>query len=285
MRFIHRLRTIWSWLPAFRAVAETGHLPSAANELHVVASSLSRTVKQLEDELGVLLFDRTTKSLVLNESGKTLLLAVREAMRIVDDALGVAIGDELTGRVGIAASSDLVFAIALPAGADLAVRAPALTLSVTVATSDSAIDLLVRGSTDAVLLSHRISAHDDLQVVDLGSWSRSVFGRPGSAPPYRCVVVGDPSSHGDDGWPPGLERSVAGWVPDERSALELCARTDAVTVAFDKVAAAHPTVSELVRLPAIEIAPRPIVWLHRRALGRHRRTEALVDAIRAKLAT
>ena len=281
MRFIHRLRTIWSWLPAFRAVAETGHLPSAANELHVVASSLSRTVKQLEDELGVLLFDRTTKTLVLNESGKTLLLAVREAMRIVDDALGVAIGDELTGRVGIAASPDLAFAIALPAGADLAVRAPALTLSVTVASSESAIEQLVRGSTDAVLLSHRVASHEDLQVVELGSWGRSVYGRPGASSPYRCVVVGEPSSQVDDGWPQSLERSIAGWVPDERSALELCARTDAVTVAFDQVA----TASELVRLSEIEIAPRPLVLLHRRALGRHRRTEALVDAIRAKLAT
>ena len=49
MHFVHRVRTIWSWLPAFRAVAEAEHLPTAAHELGIVPSSLSRTVKQIED--------------------------------------------------------------------------------------------------------------------------------------------------------------------------------------------------------------------------------------------
>ena len=51
---MERLRSIanlWNWLPAFRAVAETGNLRLAAERLHVSPSALSRTVRLLEDEI------------------------------------------------------------------------------------------------------------------------------------------------------------------------------------------------------------------------------------------
>ena len=46
---------IWNWLPAFRAVAETEHLPTASDLLHVTPSALSRTIRLLEqaDMIGV----------------------------------------------------------------------------------------------------------------------------------------------------------------------------------------------------------------------------------------
>ena len=49
---VQRLHRFWSWLPAFSAVAETQHLPSAALKLHVSPSALSRTIRLLEDDLG-----------------------------------------------------------------------------------------------------------------------------------------------------------------------------------------------------------------------------------------
>src|SRR5215208_4314626 len=100
MHFTQRIRSVWAWLPAFRAVAETEHLPSAALELGVVPSSLSRAIKLLEDELGVVLFDRSGKALVLNDAGRALLSAVRDAMRIVDDSVVALASDELRGNVG-----------------------------------------------------------------------------------------------------------------------------------------------------------------------------------------
>ena len=46
-----RLLELWSWLPAFRFVAETEHLPTASDLLYTSPSALSRTVKQLEGAL------------------------------------------------------------------------------------------------------------------------------------------------------------------------------------------------------------------------------------------
>ena len=78
---------LWDWLPAFRAVAETQHLPTAAQAMRISPSALSRAVGLLEDVLGHTLFDRMGRRLVLNERGAVLLEAVRDAMRGVHSAL------------------------------------------------------------------------------------------------------------------------------------------------------------------------------------------------------
>ncbi len=282
MHFVHRVRTIWSWLPAFRAVAEAEHLPTAAQELGIVPSSLSRTVKQVEDELGIPLFDRTSKALVLNQAGRTLVTAVREAMRIVDDALGVAVGDDLVGHVGAVASSDLVHALLIPAGAMLATSHPSLALSALAAQLADVSEILLRGDADAAVVAHAIPAHVDLRVTELVPWRRSVYARPGrtATAESRCVVVGTPTEPLDDGWPAETERRIAAWAPDERSALELCARGDLVTVACDAVVERCGFAGRVTRLVDPAISPRTLHLVQRRTVGRHRRTEALVEALR-----
>lgn len=286
MHFIHRIRTIWSWLPAFRAVGETEHLPTAAHELGIVPSSVSRAVKQLEDELGIALFDRSAKALALNDAGRMLLAAVRDAMRIVDDALGAAIGDDLQGNVGAVAESDLVHAILIPAAAALVDSTPSLALSTLVASATDVPQMLLCGDADAAVVVLPPPAHTNLRVNELARLTRGVFGRAGRAPTseYRWIVGGGSASHEDDGWPLGVGRRIAVWAPDERAALELCARSDLVTIAFDAVVQACGLSDRVVRLPEVEIPPRTIHLVHRREVGRHRRTEALVNAIRAAAA-
>ena len=65
-------------LRAFLAVARNGQLVRASEQLHLTQSALSKQIKSLEDELGVLLFARIPTGMVLTGEGRRLLpLAAR----------------------------------------------------------------------------------------------------------------------------------------------------------------------------------------------------------------
>lgn len=60
-------------IEAFVRVAELGSITRAARSLHITASAASRRIAQLEDELGVRLFHRTTRALRLSDEGGAFL--------------------------------------------------------------------------------------------------------------------------------------------------------------------------------------------------------------------
>lgn len=60
-------------LKAFLAVHQTGSFTKAAEKLHLTQSALSGLIKEFENNLGLKLFDRTTRQLEISENGKNLL--------------------------------------------------------------------------------------------------------------------------------------------------------------------------------------------------------------------
>lgn len=64
-------------LQTFRAVAEYGSFSRAAEYIHLTQPAVSKRVRQLEDDLGVRLFDRIGRRVRLTEAGRTLLPRAR----------------------------------------------------------------------------------------------------------------------------------------------------------------------------------------------------------------
>lgn len=84
------MRPDFSAAQAFVAVATAGGFREAAKTAGVSASSLSGAVKRLEDQLGVRLLNRTTRSVVTTEAGTHLLLRLQAAMSDMEAALETA---------------------------------------------------------------------------------------------------------------------------------------------------------------------------------------------------
>lgn len=70
----------------FKAIARKSNISQASRDLYVSQQSLTRSLKQLETELGVELFDRNGKHLKLNRYGETLLHYADIADRALQDA-------------------------------------------------------------------------------------------------------------------------------------------------------------------------------------------------------
>jgi LysR family cyn operon transcriptional activator len=68
----------------FDAVAETLNFTRAAERLHVTQSTLSHQIRQMEEELGVLLFDRSGKKVRMTEAGELLRSYMAPALAQID---------------------------------------------------------------------------------------------------------------------------------------------------------------------------------------------------------
>lgn len=75
-------------LRCFLAVAEELHFARAAERLHIEQSPLSRAIKELEEDLGVRLFNRTTRSTRLTRAGQLFLDHVPRIFTALDQARG-----------------------------------------------------------------------------------------------------------------------------------------------------------------------------------------------------
>lgn len=122
----------WAQARAFLASAEAGSFSGAARRLGLTQPTLGRQVAALEEALGVVLFERTGRSLYLTEAGADLLPHARAMAEAADRVALAAAGHahDLSGLVRISAS-DIYAQVLLPAFcARLRQMAPRLRLDI-----------------------------------------------------------------------------------------------------------------------------------------------------------
>ncbi len=69
----------------FQTVANMQHMTRAADVLQIAQPALSSMIAKLEADLGVPLFNRTGRNIILNEYGKTFLKRANRILKEVDE--------------------------------------------------------------------------------------------------------------------------------------------------------------------------------------------------------
>ena len=285
-----RLVELWPYLPAFRAVAETEHLPSAAERLHVTPSALSRSIALLERRLGHELFERQRRRIQLNRAGQTLLDTLRRAMRVVDDGVTEVLDEQLRGPIRVVSASQLASTLLMRALGPLRRAHPMLQPELS-SGGGELTDRLLRGEVD-VAMAVIPGAHPSLQVVDLGRFGNGVYcgrGHPlqrrrklSDADVSAYPFVAPPRIDGPplDGWPPDLTREVAMRSDQMLMALTAVSDGELLGVFPDAVVAAHGEERGLRRLPWERLPPTRVHATIRTPLQPVGGPQALVEALK-----
>jgi DNA-binding transcriptional LysR family regulator len=142
--------TEFAELTAFVAVAEQRSFSKAAAQLSIAPSTLSQTIRALEERLGVRLLNRTTRSVAPTEAGERLLGQLQPAFEGVADAVESinAFREKPMGRLRLLMSRPTGIGVIEPVIAPFMRAYPEISLDIV--TDDSHIDLIA-GRFDAGL--------------------------------------------------------------------------------------------------------------------------------------
>lgn len=153
----------------FVAVAEEQHFGRAATRCNVSQPTLSVQLKKLEEQLGVLLFERHPRQVVLTMAGQVVLAKARQMLRLEQEILQLAQAatDPLSGplRLGIIPT---IGPYLLPHFVPYQTQAaPQLKPLLTEAKTEDLLQMLREGTLDAAVLALPLDDVDDLATTPL----------------------------------------------------------------------------------------------------------------------
>lgn len=268
-----------SALTAFLTVAEERSFTRAAKRLGVSPSAISHAMRTLEEDLGVRLLSRTTRSVAPTHAGESLLARLRPALGEVQEALDQVSGlrNQPSGRVRLLVPRLAVTTVLAPRLGQFARDYPDIVLEIT--TGDSRMDI-VAGGFDAGIQFGEYIEKDMIAVRVSPDLRPAIVGSPGyfqSQPKpksprdlsrHRCINF----RHGDAGvyrWEfekgkKELSVGVSGPLIVDDLGLVIRAALDGVGLAYLAEDHAEPHLSngELVRVLDDWCQPFPGFFLY-----------------------
>lgn len=152
-------------LTTFVQVAESGSMTKAAQALSYSQSTVSFQIKQLEEELRCLLFERIGHTLALTRQGEELLAYAQQVLRLTD-AFHESIreDDAVTGHVHIVTPDSVCEAMLLDHYADFCARYPGITLRFSTANTEEMLHMITHNEADVMLTLDKPVYRSDLWI-------------------------------------------------------------------------------------------------------------------------
>ena len=148
-------------LKAFIAIAEAKTFTAGARLVHVTQAAISMQIRQLEEEVGVPIFIRTPRRVILTQAGELLLERARKILREHDTALMevAEIAGAEYGRLRIGSASAMFVAAQLPEILhNLKTTFPKAEINVVSGTSAALVEKISHGEIDIAFVSLPVEA-------------------------------------------------------------------------------------------------------------------------------
>ncbi|HZH33200.1 MAG TPA: LysR family transcriptional regulator [Pyrinomonadaceae bacterium] len=143
-------------LRAFIAIAETATFTAGAKRIHVTQAAISMQIRQIELEIGVPLFTRTPRRVILTEAGESLIKRARRILREHDTALAelAELAGAERGRLRVGSASSNFITTNLPQILQkLKSKFANAEVTVTSGTSEALIEKINHGEIDVAFVS------------------------------------------------------------------------------------------------------------------------------------
>jgi DNA-binding transcriptional LysR family regulator len=148
-------------LKAFVAIAETKTFTAGAKCVNITQAAVSMQIRQLEDEVGLQLFTRTPRRVILTQAGEHLLARARRILREHDAALAeiAEIAGADYGRLRIGSASAMFSTKQLPnILGKLKDKYPNAEVTVSSGTSQVLVEKIMHGAVDIAFISLPVEA-------------------------------------------------------------------------------------------------------------------------------
>lgn len=143
-------------LKAFVAIAETRTFTAGARQLNITQAAVSMQIQQLEKEVGLPLFTRTSRRIIITEAGEYLLKRARKILREHDAALAeiAEVAGAEHGRLRLGSASAMFATAQLPGILEqLKEKYPHSDISVCSGTSQILVDKILHNEIDIAFVS------------------------------------------------------------------------------------------------------------------------------------
>lgn len=251
------------------AVAATGSIRKAAARLNTASTSLNRKILEIEEELGMPLFERLPRGVRPTSAGEVILTSIRRSLAEVQAANAQIqqLRGLVRGHVSIAVAHSVANDFMQTAISDFQAHHPGVQFRLVVGATSDLVAALMRDETDLLLAHDPRSAED---VEEIASVSQPLFAmmRPGhplaqrsklrlsDCQPYPLAL--GPKSFGGRGLLSTVEArsrltlNVALEANTMRALKVYAARTDAICFQFEVGTREEVASGELVAIPLID---------------------------------
>jgi DNA-binding transcriptional LysR family regulator len=139
-------------LKNFLVIARHKSVAAAAREIGLTAAAAGQQLQQLENEIGIELFDRTKRSLTLNHHGRSVIEPIQEIIAQYE-ALGSNLKSDLTGTIVMGALVSTLMGAFGKTLNELKQIYPELEIKLIAGLSSNFLDQIIEGSLDAAIVT------------------------------------------------------------------------------------------------------------------------------------